>query len=135
MSTTPLLPRNRMVEPLVNSTNLWRSGAVLVAVGISAAAFGAHALKSRPGMTPERVASWVRGANYMTFNGIALLAVSQHKRFATHKFAGPAILGGAILFSGSILALSAFREKVRFLGPITPLGGVFMVAGYVALAL
>lgn len=35
------------------------------AVGISAAAFGAHALKGRPGMTPERVDSWVRAANYM----------------------------------------------------------------------
>ena len=72
-----------MAEPLINSANLWRSGAVLgehtkytrkdtnrsprrpAAVGISAAAFGAHALKGRPGMTPERVASWVTAANYM----------------------------------------------------------------------
>ncbi|KAF9651894.1 DUF423-domain-containing protein [Thelephora ganbajun] len=118
-----------MTESLVNSANIWRSGAVLVAIGISAAAFGAHSLKGRPGMTPERVASWVTAANYMTFNGIALLAISQHHRFATHKFAGPAIFGGAIMFSGSILAFAALQEKVRFLGPITPLGGVFMVAG------
>jgi len=46
-----------------------------------------------------------------TFNGIALLAISQHKRFSTHKFAGPAIFGGTILFSGSILALAALKEK------------------------
>lgn len=46
-----------------------------------------------------------------TFNGIALLAISQHRKFATHRFAGPAICGGAILFSGPILAMATLRER------------------------
>jgi len=124
-----------MAERLVNSANLWRSGAVLAAIGISAAAFGSHVLKSKPGITPARVSSWVMAANYMTFNGIALLAISQHNRFATHKFAGPAIFGGTILFSSPILGMAALGEGFRILWPVTPLGGILMVAGYIALAL
>lgn len=60
------------------------------------------------------------------FNGLALLAVSMHPRFSAHRFAGPAILSGAIIFSGSILALVAGKPHFRFLGPVTPLGFAFL---------
>ena len=39
------------------------------------------------------------------FNGLALLLVSLHPRYAVHKFAGPAIAAGSMLFSGSIVTL------------------------------
>jgi hypothetical protein len=45
------------------------------------------------------------------FNGLALFAISMHPRFSMHKFAGPAIAGGGIVFSGSIMALVLWREK------------------------
>jgi uncharacterized membrane protein YgdD (TMEM256/DUF423 family) len=38
------------------------------------------------------------------------------------------------LFSGSIYALTLNAEKFRFLGPVTPLGGLFLMAGWAALA-
>lgn len=38
-------------------------------------------------------------------NGLALMLVSMHHRFSTHRFAGPAILTGGVLFSGSIMVL------------------------------
>jgi len=79
------------------------------------------------------------------FNGLTLFALSMHPRFSTHKFAGPAIAGGGLVFSGSIIALVLWREKcgisvmysarvlillrLKFLGPITPIGGIAMIAG------
>lgn len=85
-------------------------------------------------------------------NGVALLAISQHPRFAAHRFAGPAIAAGTTLFSLSIVALTLDRNtcvtwgiilpgmqsnrpvcRFKFLGPVTPLGGMMMIAGYVLL--
>lgn len=56
-----------------------------------------------------------------------------HPRFSLHRFAGPAIAVGGLVFSSSIVALVLNREKFRVLGPVTPLGGAAMIAGYVFL--
>ena len=45
------------------------------------------------------------------FNGLGLLLISMHPRFATHRFAGPAIAAGGFLFSSSIVALVLARDK------------------------
>lgn len=80
------------------------------------------------------------------FNGLGLLAVSLHPRFALHRVAGPAIAVGGALFSGSIflltllyavtvlsllpISLAWFRSpKAKFLGPVTPLGGSILIVG------
>lgn len=39
------------------------------------------------------------------YNGLALLLVSLHPRFSSHRFSGPAIAAGGLIFSGSIMAL------------------------------
>lgn len=75
------------------------------------------------------------------------MLVSLHPRFAVHRFAGPAIALGSVVFSGSIFALVVNRDKYaspvansrhpvtndklrfKWLGPITPLGGTIMMAG------
>lgn len=44
-------------------------------------------------------------------NGVALLAVSMHPRFSRHAFAGPAIIAGTAMFSGSIFALTVAKMK------------------------
>lgn len=44
-------------------------------------------------------------------NGIALLAISLHPRFGVHKFAGPAVLVGSSIFSGTIMALVLNRDR------------------------
>jgi len=116
----------------VPTSLLWRSGALLTATGMIAGAFGSHGLKSR--LTPDQLSAWGTAANYAIFNGIALLAISLHPRFAAHRFAGPAIAAGGLVFSSTIFALTLSRDRFRFLGPITPLGGSFMIAGYIALA-
>ncbi|CDZ97737.1 Predicted small membrane protein [Phaffia rhodozyma] len=113
---------------------LWRSGAAIAGTGIMCGAFGAHGLKARVGITPDLIKSWETASHYAFLNGIALMAVSLHPRFGYHAWAGRLIAGGTLLFSGSIFGLVLDREKkFRFLGPITPLGGVAMIAGYAAL--
>ncbi|KAG1761929.1 hypothetical protein EDD22DRAFT_823956 [Suillus occidentalis] len=129
-SSTPLLPRS---STFVTPSLLWKSGAILVTAGMIAGAFGSHALKRRPGITPEGLSAWGTASHYAIFNGLALFVLSMHPRFSTHKFAGPAIAGGGFVFSGSIIALVLW--KLKFLGPITPLGGIVMIAGYITLVL
>jgi uncharacterized membrane protein YgdD (TMEM256/DUF423 family) len=96
-----------------------------------AGAFGSHALKRRPGITPESLSAWGTASHYAIFNGLTLFVLSMHPRFSTHKFAGPAIAGGGFVFSGSIIALVLW--KLKFFGPITPMGGMAMIAGYISL--
>ncbi|KAF8078518.1 hypothetical protein FPV67DRAFT_1465498 [Lyophyllum atratum] len=125
-SSTPLLPRTFTGRPQF----LWRSGAIIASAGIIAGAFGAHSLKRRPGITAESIHAWETASSYAVYNGLALLLVSLHPRFSTHRFAGPAIAAGGLVFSGSIMALVLARDRFKFLGPVTPLGGVIMIAGY-----
>jgi uncharacterized membrane protein YgdD (TMEM256/DUF423 family) len=91
-----------------------------------AGAFGSHALKRRPGITPESLSAWGTASHYAVcnrssyydfflissakiFNGLTLFVLSMHPRFSTHKFAGPAIAGGGFVFSGSIIALVLWK--------------------------
>ncbi|KAJ3719816.1 hypothetical protein EV361DRAFT_896287 [Lentinula raphanica] len=129
MSSTPLLPRVASGSPF-----LWRAGALITAAAIGFGAFGAHGLKQRKDITPDRIAAWNTAAHYAILNGLGLLLVSLHPRFSVHRFAGPAIMTGTIFFSGSIFALTLNRD-LKFLGPITPMGGLMMIAGYISLAL
>ncbi|KDQ20820.1 hypothetical protein BOTBODRAFT_101216 [Botryobasidium botryosum FD-172 SS1] len=92
-----------------------------------AGAFGSHGLKGR--LDPGQLQAWHTAANYAIFNGIALFAISLHPRFAAHRFAGPAIAAGGLVFSSSIFVLTLNRDRFRFLGPITPMGGAAMIAG------
>lgn len=103
---------------------------------MAAGAFGAHALRSSFPELPERShSSWMTGSNYLIYNGLALIALSTHPSviagLARHKLATRLITGGALVFSGSIFALVLAREKASFLGPVTPLGGLAMIAGWV----
>ncbi|TIB63643.1 hypothetical protein E3P78_01722 [Wallemia ichthyophaga] len=113
----------------MNETVIWKSGALLAATGIGFGAFGAHGLRARAGIQPRQTESWMTGSHYAVFNGLALMATSLHPRASKSKFAAPAILTGSLLFSGSIYALVLNRDKFKFLGPVTPLGGLSMILG------
>lgn len=78
--------------------------------------------------------SWMTGSSYLIYNGVALLALSAHPSVALglrkYKVAAQLIVGGVLVFSGSIFALVLARDKVaKVAGPITPLGGLAMIAG------
>ena len=107
------------------------SGAMAVALG----AFGAHGLKTR--LPVDLLATFETGVRYQMYHALALLAVA----WAVTRWSGsnlPAAAGwlfvaGTVLFSFSLYALALTGQ--RWLGAITPLGGVAFVAGWVCLAL
>ncbi|WRT67927.1 uncharacterized protein IL334_004901 [Kwoniella shivajii] len=124
----------------MNPSFVFRSGALITATGISFGAFGSHGLRAlKPPMPETKINSWNIASNYLIYNGLALLAISFHPGLlgASRKYRLGAglIMAGAAVFSGSIFGLVAARDKFRWLGPITPLGGVSMIAGYIILAL
>lgn len=80
--------------------------------------------------------TWTMASQYMILNGVALLAISHHPVHAK-RWAGPLIIAGTTMFSGSIFALLLYRERMgkwtRLVGPTTPVGGLCMIAGYLSL--
>ena len=93
-------------------------------------AFGAHALKKR--LTPEQLQSFEVGVRYQMYHALVLLALGfSSYNMTTTTFWCFTI--GIVLFSFSIygLVLSDVKgKKMRFLGPITPIGGLLLVAGW-----
>ncbi|WWC70931.1 uncharacterized protein I206_104883 [Kwoniella pini CBS 10737] len=118
----------------MNPSFIFRSGALLTATGISFGAFGSHGLRTiKPPLGENKISSWNTASSYLIYNGLALLTISFHPGLLgsskKYKLASGLIISGALIFSGSIFTLVLAREKFKWLGPITPLGGVSMIAG------
>jgi uncharacterized membrane protein YgdD (TMEM256/DUF423 family) len=108
-------------------------GAVAVILG----AFGAHGLKNL--ISADALSIWAKGVEYQFYHTFALLFLSTFARFRTKlvDIAYFCFTIGIILFSGSLYLL-ATREVlqvgfVNFIGPVTPLGGLLLVAGWMFL--
>lgn len=109
------------------------SGAIAVALG----ALGAHALKVS--LNPEALNSFETAVRYQFWHSLALLALAALQ----DKIAGVRAIFylwslGILLFSGSIYALvlaPLASTDLSFLGPVTPLGGVALIAGWLVLAI
>jgi uncharacterized membrane protein YgdD (TMEM256/DUF423 family) len=113
--------------------------AILGATGIAAGAFGAHALKET--LTKRgSVENWRTAVLYHLIHASALLALSSSSNSKTTSttsnsvVAGKLMTTGTVLFSGSVYMLSLGIGPKRLLGPTTPIGGLFMIAGWVVLA-
>ncbi|MBL0126227.1 MAG: DUF423 domain-containing protein [Flavobacteriales bacterium] len=110
------------------------SGALLTAVVLGA--FGAHALKSR--LDVDDLAVWRTGVEYQFYHGIGLLLIGGLRErigASAVQWAGRCLLFGIVLFSGSLYLLSTkdlmgTTEWIRWIGPITPLGGALFIAGW-----
>jgi len=108
-------------------------GAVAAGVGVGLGAFGAHGLKSR--IEPQTLAVFETGVRYQLYHALALLAVAWVTSRSTSALpgaAGWAFLVGILLFSGSLYLLVFTGTK--WLGAITPLGGVAFLLGWGLLA-
>lgn len=98
------------------------------ASGVALGAFGAHGLRSH--LTPEKLSAFQTGVQYQMLHAVALLALSR----ANGQLAPLAVRGcmclalGTFLFSGSIYGLTVYN--LRALGPVTPIGGIFLVGGW-----
>jgi uncharacterized membrane protein YgdD (TMEM256/DUF423 family) len=109
--------------------------AVLGASGVGLGAFGAHALKGV--LDAPHAALWQTASQYHLLQAVALLgavalraALGPHHAGAWHLALGGLALG-TVLFSGSLYALALGAPKV--LGAVTPLGGLLLIAGWLAL--
>lgn len=120
----------------MNNTTVLLTGALFGIIAIILGAFGAHALKKV--LTEERLQSFEVGVRYQLYGAFALLIIGFNLDFViqTSRLAYYGITLGTILFSGSIYLLSLkdlWKANFRFLGPITPIGGLLIILGWVAL--
>jgi len=100
------------------------AGAVLAALGIALGAFGAHALRA---MLDERALGWWDTAvQYQMWTAIGLVALGLAP--ARLRTAPLLIVAGMLVFSGSLYAMAL--TGARWLGMVTPLGGLLMIIGW-----
>lgn len=115
------------------------AGGILGLTGVTLGAFGAHALKAtlvERGMT----VAWETASRYHLFHAIAFIGLAAWERASPTGFTPRATIwitrlwcAGIVLFSGSIYWLALGGP--RWLGPITPLGGVALMAGWLLIML
>ena len=110
------------------------SGAVTVVIG----AFGAHALKQH--LTEYQIAIYEKGVQYQFIHTLAVMVIGavMQRREASKwlSLAGWLLLAGIVCFSGSLYLLACrnlISLSVAWAGPITPIGGICFVSGWIAL--
>lgn len=109
------------------------SGSILGGLGVMIGAFGAHALKSMLEAT-QRIDTFETAVKYQFYHALALLFIGLLVgRFPEKIFgyAGYSFLAGVFIFSGSLYILCF--TGVKWWGAITPIGGVFMIIGWILL--
>jgi uncharacterized membrane protein YgdD (TMEM256/DUF423 family) len=112
------------------------TAAIMGAVAIILGAFGAHALKKF--LTDSQLNTFEVGVRYQMYHALFLLLIA-NLNFINLKEKTVImylVIVGVLLFSGSIYLLSTSgitKIKTTFLGPLTPLGGVFLIASWLYL--
>lgn len=105
------------------------SGAVTVSLG----AFAAHGLKAH--LSPYLLGVFETGVQYQAWHTLAIIACVILARILSSKavlYAALFFAAGIVLFSGSLYGLAL--SGIKWFGPITPMGGVCFIIGWVALA-
>lgn len=108
-------------------------GAAYGMLSVILGAFGAHALKKI--LSVERLESFETGVRYQMYAAFFLLIAGYILKFDTssQKWISILMIAGTILFSFSIYGLSLqdyLGANLKFLGPITPVGGLFMILSW-----
>lgn len=111
-------------------------GAAYGMLSVILGAFGAHALKKI--LSVERLESFETGVRYQMYAAFFLLIAGYILKFDTssQRWISILMIVGTILFSFSIYGLSLqdyLGVNLKFLGPITPLGGLFMILSWLML--
>ena len=111
-------------------------GAILGGLSVAAGAFGPHAL--RPKLSERAIEIFQTGVHYQMYHALALLLVAlllgrTEAAQSTLVAAGFAFIVGVAIFSGSLYALSL--TNIKWLGAITPVGGVAFMVGWGCLAI
>ncbi len=119
-------------SPVPAATLFLRLAAASAFVAVGLGAFGAHGLRSM--LDAARLGTWETAVHYQMFHVVALLAVGlllQRADLALLRWSGWSFAAGTLLFSGSLYLLAL--TGLRWLGMITPLGGVCFLLGWALL--
>ena len=114
------------------------AGGVYGALAVIFGAFGAHALKKI--LDLEQLKSFETGVKYQMYHALLLILCGILFPFGNsmQNFMGWFLILGVFFFSFSIYGLvlsSAIGRKMKFLGPVTPLGGLLLVMGWILFTL
>jgi uncharacterized membrane protein YgdD (TMEM256/DUF423 family) len=120
--------------------SLIRIAALLMALAVVLGALGAHTLKSK--LSPDALMSFETGVRYHLLHGLAILALAALSPYLDPKrmrLIAALFLSGILFFSFSIYLLatreiSGLGDGIKFLGPVTPFGGLLMIAAWIVLA-
>jgi uncharacterized membrane protein YgdD (TMEM256/DUF423 family) len=104
-------------------------GAIFAFVGIGLGAFGAHAVKAM--ISPESMTIYQTGVQYHLIHAIALVLVGILGKTVS-PWVGRLFTTGICVFSGSLYLLAL--TGIKWLGAITPIGGVCFLTGWALLA-
>lgn len=114
------------------------TGAIFGALGIIIGAFGAHALKKI--FNEEQLKNFETGVKYQMYHALLLVIIGFNIAYITSykNLLFYSLTFGIVLFSFSIYGLcisSARNKKLKILGPITPIGGLLLLLGWIILIL
>ena len=115
------------------------AGTLFGALSVILGAFGAHGLEQIT--SDEKILhGFQTAAQYQMYHALALIAVAiifERIPMKIIKWAGNFFIVGIILFSGSLYLLAALKiaesSLTKFAGPITPIGGIFFIIGWLSL--
>ncbi|MEJ2912963.1 DUF423 domain-containing protein [Pseudoalteromonas sp. C12FD-1] len=106
------------------------TGSFFCMLSVMLGAFAAHGLKSR--LTEYSLGVFKTAAEYQMVHGLALIAVAILIKWGINlTIAGGFFIAGTLLFSGSLYLLAL--SGMKWLGPITPLGGLCFIIGWVVI--
>ena len=109
-------------------------GSIAMALAVALGAFGAHGLKSK--LTQEMLDIFETGVQYHIYHAVGLLIIGILANYIPEssmlKWSGWLMLSGILIFSGSLYVLSI--SGLRWLGAITPIGGLCFIASWILLA-
>lgn len=114
--------------------NFLTAGALFAAVAVICGAFGAHFLKTK--LSAEGLQTFETAVRYQFYHAFGLLVTGiLYKEFSSKllEWAGNLFIAGIILFSGSLYILTAV-QSVKWIGAITPFGGLCFITGWILLA-
>ena len=110
------------------------TGAVIALLAVAAGAFGAHALGGR--LTPEHLTTYETAARYQMYHALALmgiaLAMTRWPDAALLAWSGRLFIAGTLIFCATLYAIALGAP--RWLGAITPIGGLCFLAGWATAA-
>ncbi|PSN73334.1 DUF423-domain-containing protein [Corynespora cassiicola Philippines] len=109
----------------------WTIGCIYGASSVMLGAFGAHGLKKHIA-DPQRIANWGTAAQYQLIHSAVLTLASVAA--PQNTLAMGLLTAGMTMFSGSLYLLTLDPQRWKWMGPVTPIGGLCLIAGWGVLA-